>query len=125
MGLKTLLIILLLALLTISCTGQRTNFVDEDSKIVNFAEKAWYKDNIPFLEVPDEAIEAVYYYRWSSLKRHLRYTLPGAGFIVTEFVHKVGYSQKFDTINAAAGHHIDEAKWLRNSRYVKVVFMQI
>jgi hypothetical protein len=100
--------------------AQRTNFVNEDSKLVDYAEKQWFKDNIPFLEVPDDKIEAVYYYRWSSLKRHLRYTVPGAGYIVTEFVHKVGYSQKYDTINAAAGHHIDEARWLRDTNYVKV-----
>lgn len=91
---------------------QGTNFVDKDSKLENIFEPQWFKDNIPFIEV--------YYYRWSSLKRHLRYTVAGAGYIITEFVHKVGYSQKFDTINAAAGHHIYEARWLRNTRYVQV-----
>lgn len=97
-----------------------TQFVDKDSKLTNFFEPQWFKDNIPFVEVPDKEIEDIYYYRWSSLKRHLRYTVPGAGYIITEFVHKVGYSQKFDTINAAAGHHIYEARWLRNTRYVQV-----
>lgn len=97
-----------------------TNFVDKDSKLRGFFEPQWFKENIPFVEFPDKAIEDVYYYRWSSLKRHLRYTVPGAGYIITEFVHKVGYSQKFDTISAAAGHHIYEARWLRNTRYVQV-----
>jgi hypothetical protein len=118
---KLLGILLVSGLATVSVIGQRTNFVDEGSKVDSYAESQWFKDNIPFVEVPDKAIEDVYYYRFSSLKRHLRYTLPGAGYIVTEFVHKVGYSQKFDTINAAAGHHIDEARWLRNTRYVKVL----
>lgn len=102
-----------------SVSGQGTNFVNQDSKLEGFFEPQWFKDNIPFIELPDKEIEDVYYYRWSSLKRHLRYTVPGAGYIVTEFVHKVGYSQKFDTINAAAGHHIYESRWLRNTRYVQ------
>lgn len=113
-------IIITFAAIGVVVAGEGTNFVDKDSKLKDFFEPQWYKDNIPFIEVPDKEIEDVYYYRWSSLKRHLRYTIPGAGYIVTEFVHKVGYSQKFDTINAAAGHHIYEARWLRNTRYVQV-----
>lgn len=119
MASNPLISLLFLGLVAFS-SSQSTSFVDGLSKLVDYAEPDWFLANIPFLEVPDPAIEAVYYYRWTSLKRHLRYTTPGAGYIVTEFVHKVGYSQKFDTINAAAGHHIDEAKWLRDSRYVKV-----
>lgn len=111
--------VLLITAVTNIANGE-TNFVNKDSKLRGFFEPQWFKDNIPFVEVPDKEIEDVYYYRWSSLKRHLRYTVPGAGYIVTEFVHKVGYSQKFDTINAAAGHHIYEARWLRNRRYVQV-----
>lgn len=111
---------LLVALSVSTISAQTTSFVSVEDKLVGYAEPEWFVANVPFLEVPDAAIEAVYYYRWTSLKRHLRYATPGAGYVITEFVHKVGYSQKFDTINAAAGHHIDEAKWLRNSKYVKV-----
>lgn len=113
-------VIILLFTVVLGVVSEETYFVNKDSKLKNFFEPQWYKDNIPFVEVPDKEIEEVYYYRWSSLKRHLRYTTPGAGYIITEFVHKVGYSQKFDTINAAAGHHIYEARWLRNARYVQV-----
>jgi len=80
-------------------------------------------DNIPFIDIPHKEIEEIYYYRFSTLKRHLRYTIPGSGYTVTEFVHRVGYSQKFDTIVAAAGHHIYESRWLRNRRYVQVNFV--
>ncbi|ODM90461.1 Beta-L-arabinobiosidase [Orchesella cincta] len=100
-------------------SAQTTNFVNQDSKLEGLAEPQWFKENIPFLEVPDTQIEEVYYYRFSSHKRHLRYSLPGAGYTITEFVHKVGYSQKFDTINDAAGHHIYESRWLRNPRYAQ------
>ena len=102
--------------------GQGTNFVDQDSKVGKFAEPGWFKDNIPFLEVPNKEIEDVYYYRWSTLKRHLRYTVPGAGYLVTEFVHSTFYAQKFGSLNDAAGHHIYEARWLRNRRYVQVSY---
>jgi len=101
--------------------GAPTSFVNKDSKLVNFAEKQWFKDSIPFVEVPDKNIEDVYYYRWSSHKRHLRYLHPGVGYSVTEFVHDVGYGSKFGVINAAGGHQIHESRWLRNQRYVKVL----
>ncbi len=99
---------------------QLTNFVDKDLKLVGFAEKQWFRDNIPFIEVPDKNIEDVYYYRWASHKRHLRYLHPGVGYSVTEFVHDVNYASKFGTINDAAGHHIYESRWLRNPKYAKV-----
>lgn len=98
---------------------QITDFIDKDSKLKGFAEPQWFKDNIPFVELPNQQIEDVYYYRWGSHKRHLRYTVPGVGYSVTEFIHKVGYSQKFDSINAAAGHHIYESRWLRDPRYAE------
>ncbi|CAG2115456.1 unnamed protein product, partial [Medioppia subpectinata] len=76
-------------------------------------------ENIPFIDIPDKHIEDVYYYRWSSLKRHLRYLTVGTGYMITEFVHDVGYSAKFGVINAAGGHHIYEARWLRDTSLVK------
>jgi hypothetical protein len=38
------------------------------------SELDWYKANIPFLDVPNKDIQAVYYYRWSVVKRNLRNT---------------------------------------------------
>jgi hypothetical protein len=34
-----------------------------------------------------------------------------------EFIQPVGWANAFNTINAAAGHHIDEVRWLRSSFY--------
>ena len=77
----------------------------------------WYKANIPFLDVPDKAIQAVYYYRWSVVKRNLRNT--GAdGYISTEFIPPVGWGNLFNSLNDAAGHHIYEDRWLRDQRYM-------
>jgi hypothetical protein len=92
--------------------------VDQDQALSGFAEIEWYKDNIPFLDVPDSAIFDVYYYRWSSYKRNLHYTQPDTGYIVSEFVHAPGYASAFGGINAAAGHHIYEGRWLKTQRYL-------
>ena len=97
-----------------------SELIDKSSKLKNIDEKEWFVENIPFVEVPDKQIEEVYYYRWSSHKRHLRYTAIGSGYAVTEFVHDVGYGKKFGEINAAGGHQIYESRWLKNQRYVKV-----
>jgi hypothetical protein len=75
------------------------------------------KRDIPFIEIPDASIQPVYSYRFSALQRHLRYTIAGTGYILTEFMSPVGYAAAFDTIDAAAGHQIDEAGWLRSSFY--------
>ena len=101
------------------------NVIDKQAKIKEYDEKSWFLKNIPFIELPDKNIEDVYYYRWSSHKRHLRYSIAGTGYVVTEFVHDVGYGTKFGEINAAAGHQIYESRWLRDQRYVKVGLYQV
>ncbi|ADO74408.1 MGH1-like glycoside hydrolase domain-containing protein [Stigmatella aurantiaca] len=95
-----------------------TQFLNPDAFLGGYADPAWYRKNIPFFEAPDREIQDVYYYRWYAFLQHLRYATPGVGYIVNEFVNAVWYSQKFDTISAAAGHHIYEARWLRDPRYL-------
>ncbi|SEL76342.1 protein of unknown function [Stigmatella aurantiaca] len=95
-----------------------TQFLNPDAFLGGYQDPAWYKKNIPFFEAPDRQIQDVYYYRWYALLQHLRYATPGVGYIINEFVNAVWYSQKFDTISAAAGHHIYEARWLRDPRYL-------
>ncbi|MPZ82183.1 MAG: hypothetical protein GEV28_18000 [Actinophytocola sp.] len=94
--------------------GRGTSFLDHDALLAGFAEPEWYKANIPFLEVPDSSIQDVYYYRWSTYKRHLRYTDQSTGYVVTEFHNPPGYSAPLGGIVAAAGHHIAEGRWLRD-----------
>src|SRR5262245_27452597 len=98
--------------------GAGTNFLDADRVLAGLAEKQWYKDNIPLLDIPDGSIQQTYYYRWSAYKRHIHYTEPGQGYIISEFAHVPGYAGAFGAINAAAGHHIYEGRWLRNQRYL-------
>ena len=94
-----------------------TSFLDHDQPISGFAGQTLLRENIAFIDIPDANIQDVYYYRWSSIVRHLRYTTAGTGYILTEFVQPVGYAQALNTIDAAAGHQIDEARWLRGKFY--------
>ncbi|KAF4635464.1 hypothetical protein G7Y89_g2641 [Cudoniella acicularis] len=94
-----------------------TTFLDHETLISQFFGKTFLRENVPFIDIPDKQIQDVYYYRWSSLQRHLRYTIAGTGYILTEFVQPVGYAQALNTIDAAAGHQIDETRWLRSNFY--------
>lgn len=95
-----------------------TNFLNKESMLGNYQDKNWYKDNIPFLEVPDANIQQIYYYRWYMYYTNLRYTIPSTGFMVTEFSSDVWWATRFNGIVCAAGHHIYEGRWLRNQRYM-------
>ncbi|TGJ82500.1 hypothetical protein E0Z10_g6276 [Xylaria hypoxylon] len=94
-----------------------TSFIDHEDTISGFHGRTFLRDNIPYIDIPDKLVQDVYYYRWTSLQRNLRYVTAGIGYMCTEFVHPVGYAQAFGTIDAAAGHQIDEARWLRNTAY--------
>jgi hypothetical protein len=43
--------------------GPTTHFINEDAVLSGFPEPAWYKANVPFIDLPDQTIENVYYYR--------------------------------------------------------------
>ncbi|KAI1206109.1 Six-hairpin glycosidase-like protein [Annulohypoxylon truncatum] len=94
-----------------------TSFLDHEKPISTFAGKSFLRHNIPFIDIPDPLIQDVYYYRWTSMQRNLRYIRAGTGYMCTEFVQPVGYAQAFGSIDAAAGHQIDESRWLRDTSY--------
>ncbi|CAJ2512454.1 Uu.00g054690.m01.CDS01 [Anthostomella pinea] len=94
-----------------------TSFLDHETPIGGFAGQTFLRDNIPFIDVPDALIQDVYYYRWTELQRHIRYVQAGTGYMFTEFMQPVGYAKAFGSIDAAAGHQIDEARWLRGTQY--------
>ena len=98
--------------------GPGTHFLNDDALLAGVKEPDWYKANIPFLDVPDQQIQQTYYYRWRTWKEHVRDTGPANGDILTEFFGAPGYSAPFGGIDAAAGHHIDEGRWLRDQSYV-------
>src|SRR3954469_11359755 len=95
-----------------------TSVLDPNVVLAGLPEPGWFKDNIPLLDVPESRIQQVYYYRWGAYKRHLRYTTPTLGYTLTEFVHGNGNTVSFGAIDAAAGHHIYEGRWLKSPQYM-------
>ena len=77
----------------------------------------WFVANIPWLDIPDKEMERIYYFRWYAFQKHIDKTRDG--YLITEFLDKMSWSGKLNTIGAAAGHHIREARWLRNPEYVE------
>lgn len=77
----------------------------------------WFVDNIPFVDVPDKEIEQTYYFRWYSFQKHIRQT--ASGTVIDEFLDDVPWAGKFNSISAATGHHLREARWLRNQNYAE------
>ncbi|MGH3422970.1 MAG: MGH1-like glycoside hydrolase domain-containing protein, partial [Streptosporangiaceae bacterium] len=97
--------------------GPGTHFLDDASLLTGMSQPGWYKANVPFLSVPDQAIQSVYYYRWRLWKEHIQETQPGTGQIVTEFLPGIGYAAPFNGIVAASGHQIMEGRWVRDQSY--------
>ncbi|MEU1534634.1 MGH1-like glycoside hydrolase domain-containing protein [Streptomyces fagopyri] len=104
-----------------SPTPAGTSFLDHDALLKGVQDPAWFKANIPFLDVPDQQIRDVYYYRWQTYKEHLVYTGPEYGWLSSEFLQPVGYGAPYGGISAAAGHQITEGRWLRDQTYTKDV----
>ena len=79
---------------------------------------AWnfLKDNIPLFDCPDKDIEEIYYFRWWTYRKHIKLTPDG--FIITEFLPDVPWAGKDDSIDAPAGHHIYEGRWLADPKYL-------
>lgn len=96
-----------------------TSILNHAGYLTSFDDAQWYLDNIPFVDFPDKAVQDVYYYRTSVVKRHLKYAHSGHGWVFTEFIQPVGWASKFQTIPDSAGHQILEARWLRDPRYAK------
>ncbi len=72
--------------------------------------------NVPFFECPDKELEKTYYFRWWTFRKHIKET--PEGFVVTEFLPQVEWSQAYNTINCALGHHLYEGRWLRDPRFL-------
>ncbi|KAF1353503.1 Six-hairpin glycosidase-like protein [Delphinella strobiligena] len=96
-----------------------TSFLDHASYVQDLDDPQWYYDNIPFVDLPDQSMQDVFYYRASVIKRHIRWNHEGHGFGITEFIHPVSWASKFQTIPDSAAYHILETRWLRNPYYSK------
>ena len=76
----------------------------------------WMKANIPLFECPQDNIEEIYYYRWWALRKHIKKT--PAGYVFTEFLTERSYADQYNMIACALGHHINEARWLHDRKYL-------
>ena len=97
----------------------RFNAKDEElyaNAIPNSAAAEFLLGNVPRFACPDKDIERTYYFRWWTFRKHLKKT--DGGWRVTEFLPKVSWSGKDNTIVCPAGHHFREGRWLRDPKYI-------
>ena len=92
----------------------------EDENIVQAIPNAeawqWMKTNIPLFECPQQNFEELFYYRWWTLRKHIKQT--PVGYVFTEFLVKRNYADKYNLISSALGHHIYEGRWLHDQKYL-------
>lgn len=84
--------------------------------ISNEATADWMADNVPRFECPDKDIEEIYHFRWWTFRKHLKKTPDG--FVITEFLPKVSWSGKHNTISCPAAHHFREGRWIHDKQYL-------
>jgi len=92
----------------------------EDENIVttipNAASSEWMRKNIPLFDCPEEDFREIYYYRWWTLRKHIKRT--PVGFGMTEFLVDRSYADRYNLIACAIGHHVMESRWLRDTTYL-------
>jgi hypothetical protein len=76
----------------------------------------WMERNIPLFECPQQNFEEMFYYRWWTLRKHIKKT--EQGYVFTEFLVQRSYADKYNLISSALGHHIYEARWLHEPQYL-------
>lgn|GEM_PF-3588527 len=74
----------------------------------------WMKVNIPLFDCPDDWFQQIYYYRWWSYRKHIKYptnySYPGFG--ITEWIYYANPN------SSPFCHHIAEGRWLHNQTYL-------
>jgi len=93
-------------------------FTNEEQQMLGTAPSLpwnWFVKNIPWLDIPDKEMEQIYYFRWYAFQKHIVSTPDG--YLISEFLDNVPWSGKRNMIATAAGHHIREARWLRDPEY--------
>ena len=92
----------------------------EDENIVttipNAQSSEWMRRNVPLFDCPQENFREMYYYRWWTLRKHIKQTPVGYG--MTEFLVQRSYADRYNLIACAIGHHIMESRWLRDTTYL-------
>ena len=76
----------------------------------------WMTQNVPLFDCPDRGFEEMWYYRWWTLRKHIRQT--PVGYAMTEFLVPRSYADQYNLIASGVGHHIHESRWLRDTTYL-------
>ena len=76
----------------------------------------WIQQNAPLFDCPDRDFEELWYFRWWTLRKHIRQT--PVGYAMTEFLVQRSYADKYNLIASGVGHHIHESRWLRDSTWL-------
>ena len=84
--------------------------------IPNAASWNWMQRNIPLFECPQQNFEEMFYYRWWTLRKHIKQT--EQGYVMTEFLVQRSYADKYNLISSGLGHHIYESRWLHDKKYM-------
>ncbi len=76
----------------------------------------WMTQNIPLFDCPDRGFEEMWYFRWWTLRKHIKQT--PVGYAMTEFLVPRSYADQYNLIASGVGHHIHESRWLRDTTYL-------
>ncbi|MBR1994969.1 MAG: six-hairpin glycosidase, partial [Alistipes sp.] len=102
--------------------AERFNAMEDENivqAIPNSESSQWMEQNIPLFECPQHNFEELFYYRWWTLRKHIKETPVGYG--MTEFLVNRSYADKYNLIACAIGHHIYESRWLHNQDYLNQI----
>ncbi len=86
--------------------------------IPNASAAEFLSNNIALFECPDKEIEAVYYFRWWTFRKHIKRAEDGT-FVITEFLPPVSWGGKHNAISCAAAFHFREGRWLRDTSFLE------
>jgi len=103
-----------------SVYARRFNAVDRESwknAFPNAQAERFLRENVPAFACPDADVERTYWFRWWTFRKHLRHDL--GVWTVTEFLPNVGWAGAGNTIVCPAGHHLREARWLRDPKFAE------
>ena len=99
--------------------ADRFNATDHEAiatTIPNAQAAEWMRQNVPLFDCPDEQMREMYYFRWWTLRKHIKRT--PAGYGMTEFLVDRSYADRYNLIACAIGHHMMESRWLRDTTYL-------
>lgn len=90
---------------------------DVKNMVSNADTYQWLSKQIPLFECPDSAIQKIYYYRWWTLRKHLKQT--PEGYVFTEFITPMKHGGKYNAISSALALQVYEARWFHNTDFAQ------